>query len=80
MTREGEKSFSTLDVKVVDTTAAGDAFTAGVVVSLSEGKTLEEGIGYGHLVASVKVTKKGAQSAIPDKKEIEEYCKQIKNM
>ena len=59
-------------VKAVDTTAAGDIFNAGLAVALSEGLSLEEAARYGSAAAAVSVTKKGAQSSIPNKDEIAE--------
>ncbi|WP_053955481.1 ribokinase [Inediibacterium massiliense] len=68
---KGFKKFKAHKVKAVDTTAAGDSFIGGVCVSLSEGKTIEEAIGYGSKVGALTVTKKGAQSSLPYKEEIE---------
>lgn len=65
--------FSALDVDVVDTTAAGDSFTAGLAKSLIEGKSLNEAIKYGHIVSSIVVTRKGAQSSIPTEDEVSQF-------
>ena len=65
--------FSALDVDVVDTTAAGDSFTAGLAKSLIEGKSLNESIKYGHIVSSIVVTRKGAQSSIPTEDEVSQF-------
>ena len=70
---EVAKKFAALDVEVVDTTAAGDSFTAAVISSLANDKSLEESIGYGHLVSSIVVTRKGAQSSIPSVEEINAF-------
>lgn len=61
------------DVKVLDTTAAGDSFTAAVAVAMSEGKTLEEAINFANRVATVVVTREGAQTSIPSKAEVEQF-------
>ena len=71
------KKFDALKVEVEDTTAAGDSFTAGVVNSLVLGKSLDEAIKYGHIVSSIVVTRKGAQSSIPTKIEVENYIKEV---
>lgn len=55
----------------VDTTGAGDTFTGAFTVGISEAKPLEECIRFGTLAASVAVTKKGAQSGMPFKGDIE---------
>lgn len=75
ITKDVVKSFSALDVKAIDTTAAGDSFTAALAKSLSEGKSLDDAINYGHLVSSIVVTRKGAQSSIPSPEEIENFIK-----
>lgn len=67
--------FKALDVDVVDTTAAGDTFIAGLVIGLTEGKSLEEAVQFGHIVSSIVVTKKGAQSSIPSMDEVNEFIK-----
>lgn len=59
-------------VKAVDTTAAGDIFNAGLAVALSKDLSIKEAARYGSAAAAVSVTKKGAQSSIPNKKEITE--------
>lgn len=73
VTKELEKSFDSFNVEVVDTTAAGDSFTAALAKSLLEGKNIEEAIKFGHLVSSIVVTKKGAQTSIPTQMEIERF-------
>lgn len=65
--------FEAINVNVVDTTAAGDTFTAGLVKTLIDGKSLNEAIKYGHIVSALAVTKPGAQSSIPTKKEIKRF-------
>ena len=57
---------------VVDTTAAGDSFVAGMALKLVENKSLEEAIGYAQKLASIVVSRSGAQSSIPTAEEVEE--------
>jgi len=59
-----------LAVKVVDTTAAGDTFLGAVVVTLSQGGTLDEGVALGILAASRCVQQNGAQTSIPARDEL----------
>ena len=58
-------------VKPVDTTAAGDCFTAGFALALSQGKTCEEAIAFGQKASAIAVTRKGAQTWIPTMEEVE---------
>jgi len=60
-------------VKPKDTTAAGDAFTAGLAVALTENKELEEAVHFANDVAALSVTKPGAQTSLPTRKEVEEF-------
>ncbi|HNX55874.1 MAG TPA: ribokinase [Prolixibacteraceae bacterium] len=57
-------------VEAVDTTAAGDTFNGALVVALSEGKAIQEAIAFANKAASVSVTRIGAQSSVPYRKEI----------
>jgi ribokinase len=59
-----------LAVKAVDTTAAGDTFLGAVVVTLSQGGTLHEGVALGILAASLCVQRSGAQASIPTRDEL----------
>jgi len=57
-------------VEVVDTTAAGDAFVAGVAVGLGEGMALVEAARLGNAAGALTVTRMGAQSSFPSKEEV----------
>lgn len=57
--------FATQKVDVVDTTAAGDAFNGALAYSLSCGKEVSEAILFANKVASIAVTRMGAQSSMP---------------
>jgi len=57
-------------VEAVDTTAAGDTFNGALVVALSEGKTIHESIAFANIAAAISVTRIGAQSSVPFRKEI----------
>lgn len=59
-------------VKTVDTTAAGDTFCGALCVALSEGQELVEAARFASLVASVSVTRLGAQNSVPYRQEIDE--------
>ena len=57
-------------VEAVDTTAAGDTFNGALAVALSEGKSIQESIAFANKAASISVTRIGAQSSVPYRKEI----------
>ena len=61
---------SALKVDAIDTTAAGDTFNGALVVALSEGKTIHESIAFANKAAAISVTRIGAQSSVPFRKEI----------
>lgn len=69
--KEGIKKFGIMPSEVVDTTAAGDSFTAAITSEIIKGKSIEEAIKYATLVSSIVVSKKGAQSSIPTYEEVE---------
>ena len=58
-------------VQAVDTTAAGDAFTAAAAIRLAEGDSLPQAAAFATEVASIVVTRRGAQSSIPTREELE---------
>lgn len=66
-----ETFFPAQKVKALDTTAAGDSFTAAFALALSEGKSCHEAIRFGQKVSSVAVTRKGAQTSIPTREEVD---------
>ena len=58
-------------VNPVDTTGAGDAFVGVFAFGLASGKNPEDAMKLGIKVASMSVTRKGAQSSYPSQAEIE---------
>ena len=57
-------------VKAVDTTAAGDVFNGALAVAICEGKNLGEAVRFANTAAAISVTRMGAQSSAPYRKEI----------
>jgi ribokinase len=55
---------------VIDTTGAGDSFNAAIAVALSEGRSLEEALGFACAVAGLKVTRAGAGAGMPYRAEV----------
>jgi len=62
-------------VKVVDTTGAGDAFCAGFLYGLVEGKDLYQCGRLGNFVASRCITKVGARTGLPRLSKLKELLK-----
>jgi ribokinase len=59
-------------VTAVDTTAAGDCFNGALAVALSEGFEMDKAVSFACKAASISVTRMGAQSSIPYRKEVNE--------
>lgn len=70
-TQEGMEHFSALSVSVVDTTAAGDAFTAGLAVRYAETSDFGEAVRFANRAGALAVTKLGAQPSLPIREEVE---------
>lgn len=62
---EGAEVFPAFAVEPVDTTAAGDAFVAGLAVALAEGRALDEAVQWGNAAGGLATTKLGAQPSLP---------------
>ena len=60
-------------VEAVDTTAAGDAFTAALTVEYMRSKNIVAACKYANVVGAVTVTKFGAMSSLPTSKEVENF-------
>jgi ribokinase len=74
--KDGAKHIPSFDVKVVDTTAAGDAFTGGLSVGLLNGKSLEDAVQYACACGALAVTRMGAQPSLSTKEEVEKFLDQ----
>ena len=64
--------------KPVDTTAAGDAFTAALTLEYlnNGGEDIKSAVKYGVAAGAITVTRKGASSSIPTDEEIRELLNQ----
>ncbi len=58
------------NVDIVDTTAAGDAYTAALAVCVGEGKPLVDAAKFANAAGALACTRLGAQSAMPTRHEI----------
>jgi ribokinase len=62
-------------VKAVDTTAAGDAFTAALTVALSEGRSLFDATKFANAAGALACTKFGAQPSMPTRQEVARFLR-----
>lgn len=60
-------------VEAVDSTGAGDVFNGAFAVAIAEGKELPEAVKFACKAAAISVTRLGAQSSAPTRKEMELY-------
>ena len=66
------KIYEAFSIQPVDTTAAGDAFVAGLVVNYAAGKTLPDAIRWGNAAGAVAASRFGAQTSLPKRNEVQE--------
>ena len=69
-TEHQAENFPAFPIQPVDTTAAGDAFMAGLAVNYSAGGSLPEAIRWGNAAGALAALKFGAQTSLPTKDEI----------
>lgn len=65
-------------VKVVDTTAAGDAFMGGLACALFENRPIREALRFANAAGALATTKLGAQPSLPSRKQIEAFIENPK--
>jgi len=66
----GTRWFSTPQVRAIDTVGAGDCFSGTFAAAVAEGKSLEQAIRFAVAAAAISVTRPGAQSSMPTRREI----------
>ena len=59
------------DIEVVDTTGCGDAFTAGFIAGLADGRSLTEAAHLGTASASLVASGLGSDAGITDRAQVE---------
>ncbi|AIE87745.1 ribokinase [Fimbriimonas ginsengisoli Gsoil 348] len=69
--------FPTLEVRPVDTTAAGDAFNGALAFFLSEGRDIDNAILLANVVGALSTQKTGAQSSMPTMREVREAASEL---
>jgi ribokinase len=74
--RDGRfRRFKPFRVRVVDSTAAGDAFGGALAVAMAEGKALEEAVRFANAAGALCCTAFGAQLALPGRAAVEQLMK-----
>jgi len=73
--RSEEIKMNAFRVKVIDTTAAGDAFLGGLAYGLSENKPIREVLKLANGAGALATTKLGAQPSLPLRRELESLLK-----
>jgi ribokinase len=64
-------------VNVVDTTAAGDAYTGALGVAIGKGDSIVAAAKYAGVVAALSVTRAGAQPSLPTQSEVETFMRSL---
>lgn len=70
---EGARTAPAFSVEAVDTTGAGDSFTAGFLSATIGGKAVEESLLFGAACAAQTVGAVGARSALPTRAQVEDF-------
>ena len=74
-TKDGKFVTPAFAVEAVDSTGAGDAFSAGLISAILERKSLMDAVRYALAVSAIKVMKKGPRGGPPTRFEVEEFIK-----
>ncbi len=64
------------DVNTVDTTAAGDAFTAALTLEYLRTKDMEGAVRYANAVGAITVSRRGASTSIPNAEEVAAFLRE----
>ncbi|MBR1920828.1 MAG: ribokinase [Kiritimatiellae bacterium] len=65
-----DRLFPCRKVRAVDCVAAGDTFNGAFAVALAEGRPVAEAIDFAQRAAAISVTRLGAQSSVPYRREV----------
>lgn len=71
VSEEGVVRVDGLPVQVVDTTGAGDTFCGAFAARVAEGASFADAIRFGNAAGAIAVTRRGAQTSIPRRREVE---------
>ncbi|MEM1545806.1 MAG: carbohydrate kinase family protein [Candidatus Methanomethylicia archaeon] len=59
------KTFPSIKANIVDTSYAGDVFSAGLIKALLDGSSIDEAINYASRVSAISISRTGGRSKIP---------------
>ena len=65
-----------IETEVVDTTAAGDAFTAALTLEYLNTRDIVKAVKYANAVGAMVVSKAGASTSLPTAEQVEEFMRQ----
>jgi len=68
---EGRLHAPAVEVTVVDTTGAGDAFNGALAVALAERRALADALRFANVTAALACTRRGAQPSMPTRAEVD---------
>jgi ribokinase len=68
------------EVDAVDTTGAGDCFTAALIVAMAEGVALQDALEFACAAGAAAATKPGAQPSLPDREDVDALLRASKKM
>ena len=80
--RDGVKiaSAGAPEIDAVDTTGAGDCFTAALMVAMAEGQELQEALEFACAAGAAAAMKPGAQPSLPDREDVDALLQSGKKM
>ena len=73
---DGAFKMPAFDIVPVDSTAAGDAFSGGLVVSLASGADIKTAIRYGSACGALTTMKRGSLPSLPEFEEVKQFLDQ----
>jgi ribokinase len=62
--------FDVPKLKAIDTVGAGDCFSGALAAAIAEDKSIETAVQFAIAAAGLSVTRRGAQSSMPTRREI----------
>jgi len=77
---DGDFMMPAFSITPVDSTAAGDAFNGGLVVSLASGADIKTAIRYGSACGALTTMKRGSLPSLPTREEVEQFLNEHKEV